>query len=302
MSTIRLALDWTPNANHVGFFVAQKKGFYQQAGLTVEIQNPADDNYSVTPAKRVELGRADLALCPTESLLSYRAKTVPVPLLGIAALHRQDLSAIVVLEDTGITTPRELDGKIYASYRARYEDGIVRAMVRSDGGRGELEISYPDKLGIWDRLINGKADATWVFVNWEGVVADASDKSFRYFRLADFGIPYGYSPVIAGHADHLAENPERFRSFLSATKRGYLYTQRNTAEATKILQAHLPVQDLEINLTEALQRTLPYCGTADTWGTFEAEATQDFLDWIHNQGLEERKFTADEIVTNTLLE
>ncbi|MEO0734837.1 MAG: ABC transporter substrate-binding protein, partial [Bacteroidota bacterium] len=91
MSSVRLALDWTPNVNHVGFFVARAKGFYREGGLEVELLDPAADDYAVTPAKRVELGQADLALCPTESLLSYRTKAAPVPLLGIAALYREDL-------------------------------------------------------------------------------------------------------------------------------------------------------------------------------------------------------------------
>ena len=50
MDHIRLALDWTPNINHIGFFIAQQKGFYQEQGIEVTITNPADDNYQVTPA------------------------------------------------------------------------------------------------------------------------------------------------------------------------------------------------------------------------------------------------------------
>lgn len=301
MTNIKLALDWTPNANHVGFFAARAKGFYREQGLEVELQDPAADNYATTPAKRVELGLADLALCPTESLISYRTKSAPVPLLGIAALHREDLSAIAVLEASAISSPRELDGRSYASYRARYEDGIIRQMVRNDGGTGDLSIVYPDKLGIWHRLVSGQADATWVFLNWEGVLADQSEHEFRYFRLADFGIPYGYSPVVAGHAGRMAEAPEVYRKFLAATRRGHLYCQEFPQEAADILRPHLAPQDHNIDLHDALTRTLPHLGTAATWGTFEPANVQKFLDWIHDHGLETRRFTAGELVTNEYL-
>ena len=41
-TTINLVLDWTPNTNHLGFYVAQAKGYYKEANLTVEIQQPGD--------------------------------------------------------------------------------------------------------------------------------------------------------------------------------------------------------------------------------------------------------------------
>jgi len=48
----------------------------------------------------------------------------------------------------------------YASYQARYEDHIVKQMIRNDGGNGDIQITYPDKLGIWNTLLQGKVDAT----------------------------------------------------------------------------------------------------------------------------------------------
>ena len=163
MYTFKLALDWTPNVNHIGFFVAQSHGFYRDNQIALQIISPEQDNYLTTPAKKVEKGQADFALCPTESLISYQTKSKPFPLVGISSIFKEDLSAISVLKSSGIKTPKDLDNKIYASYKARYEDGIVRAMVSNDGGQGELKITYPDKLGIWNRLVKGNADATWIF-------------------------------------------------------------------------------------------------------------------------------------------
>ena len=77
MKKLTLALDWTPNINHIGFFIAQEKGFYKELGLDVSITDPSEDNYAVTPAKKIELGQANFALCPTESILSYRTKSKP---------------------------------------------------------------------------------------------------------------------------------------------------------------------------------------------------------------------------------
>lgn len=67
MQKIRVALDWTPNINHIGFFVAQEKGWFKNSNIDVELLNPADDDYQTTPAKKVELGQADFALSPTKA-------------------------------------------------------------------------------------------------------------------------------------------------------------------------------------------------------------------------------------------
>jgi len=96
MDKLKLALDWTPNINHIGFFVALEKGFFHELNLEVSISNPATDQYRLTPAKKVELGEADLALCPTESVISYRTKSHPFDMIGIATIFQSDLSAIAV--------------------------------------------------------------------------------------------------------------------------------------------------------------------------------------------------------------
>lgn len=49
MAPITIALDWTPNTNHTGFYVARSKGFYKDAGLEVQILSPHQDEYKTTP-------------------------------------------------------------------------------------------------------------------------------------------------------------------------------------------------------------------------------------------------------------
>lgn len=183
MDAVKIALDWTANTNHIGFYVAQELNFYQKQNIQIEIITPAADNYQTTPAKKVELGQVDFALCPMESIISYRTKARPFPLKAIAALFEEDLSAITTLKGSGIDHPRQLDGKTYASYRARYEDGIVRQMIKNDGGKGEITIVNPDKLGIWNTLLAQKSDATWIFINWEGIQAEGQGLELNYFKL-----------------------------------------------------------------------------------------------------------------------
>ncbi len=302
MTSLTLALDWTPNINHIGLLVARERGFYRDQGLDVTLLDPQTDAYATTPAKKVELGEAHLALCPTESVISYRTKISPYPLIAIAALLQEDLSAIAVQANGPVTRPRELDWRTYASYQARYEDAIVKQMIRNDGGTGTPRLECPTKLGVWDTLRDGTYDATWVFENWEGVEAEGQNLHLRYFRLRDYAIPYSYSPVIAGNATAIRAHAGTYRKFLVATKRGYRFTVEHPDESVATLARAVPEKDRHISLREALSRTVPYFGDGPAWGRMDADRVDTFLDWLRDQGLEPERPSVDEVMTNELLE
>jgi ABC-type nitrate/sulfonate/bicarbonate transport system substrate-binding protein len=297
MENLKLALDWTPNVNHIGFFVAKEKGFYKAKNIFLWIINPESDNYKTTPAKKVELGLADFALCPTESLISYQTKAISFPLVGISSIFKEDLSAISVLKSSGIKSPIDLDLKTYASYQARYEDGIVKAMVKNDGGEGHLKISYPDKLGIWERLVEGNADATWIFLNWEAIQAKAEGIELVNFKLSDYDIPYSYSPVIATDKKKISGDQKVFKDFLEATKQGYFYARSNPKEAAEILSQHLPEQDKNIDIEEAIELSSIALGDESEWGKMEIDKVDAFLSWLKERGLEKSDLTAKDLVS-----
>lgn len=302
MECIRVALDWTFNTNHSGFIVAEALGLYRAAGLSPQWITPDQDNYTLTPAKRLELGLADIALCPMESVISYRTKSRPFPIVAVAALLQEDTSAIVTRERPDIQRPRDLDGKVYASYRARYEDHIVRQMVINDGGKGDLRIIYPARLGIWETVLGGVADATWVFENWESIEAAHKGIALRAFKLRDYGIPYGYSPVFAVPEAAVGERADLLRRFLQATREGFLYAQAHLQETVEWLLPRVPeaYRDSAF-LLRSQSWVSTYYGDATTWGHMQEARVEVFLEWLHAHGLESRRLHAADITTSALL-
>lgn len=301
MQKLTLALDWTPNINHIGFFVAQENGFYDEEKIDLNILDPSSDEYQITPAKKVEKGIADFALCPTESLLSYRTKSQPFPLLAIAAILQDDLSAIVVKKDKNIDSPKNLDGRTYASYQAKYEDEIVKQMIINDGGKGDIEVIYPEKLGIWKTVLNNSFDATWIFMNWEGIQINDVKEQFNFFYLSDFKIPYSYSPVLVANEQLITAKNDAYTRFLKATKKGYLFAANNQKASADILAKFIPEKDQSINLLSALEVTAKSFGDENSWGTLDNKVIETFLNWIYNKGLETQKIMAKDIYTNSLL-
>lgn len=71
MPPIRVALDWTPNVNHAGLFVALERGYFAERGLDVSFDSPHVDGYTTTPAQKLASGAVNVAICPSESIISY---------------------------------------------------------------------------------------------------------------------------------------------------------------------------------------------------------------------------------------
>lgn len=301
MQKLKIALDWTPNTNHTGLFVALAMGFYEEFNLNLEIISPARDNYAVTPAKKLELNEVDFAVVPTESLFSLLLKENKIEVRGIYAILQEDTSAIVTLKSSNISSPKDLDGKIYASFKARYEDKIVKQMVINDGGKGEFTIEYPEKLGIWETVLAQKSDASWIFKAWEGIEAQTKGVELNQFSLKDYEIPYGYSPLIIAKSSEIETKTEVFRNFIAATKKGYLFAQNNPEKAVEILIKYVPERDLfNIDMLKSQNYLNPHYGNENTVGKMEAVVFQKFIDWLFEHDILEKRLLADEVFINLL--
>ena len=298
MKKIKLALDWTPNINHIGFFVAKEKGFYKENDLKVEFLTPDLDDYLITPAKKVEMNISDFGLCPTESLISFRTKKNPFILKGLMTIFQEDVSAIATVESNNILRPKHLDGRSYASYKARYEDKIVKKMIINDGGIGNLKIFYPKRLGIWNTLIENKYDSTWIFINWEGVEASKKNINLELYKMSDFGIPYSYSPILFSSSDYINNNSNTVKKFIESSRKGYTYCYENMDEAVSILNKFVPITDKGIDLIECLKISIDHFGPRENFGKIDLKKIDIFLKWLKDNNIENNSFIANDIISN----
>jgi len=218
------------------------QGYYKEAGLNVTFVSPESDAYEKTPRKKVESGEATFGICPSETVISCHSVASGCTgsgLVAVAALLQTQTSAIVTLKSSGITSPKMLDGKNYASYQGRFEMDIVRQLVISDGGAGDVKEVLPGQhgLGIFNTMLAepDTYDATWVFMPWEGVIARQRGVELNAFSLE--GIPYGYTPVMVCRPDVLAAERASLAAFLRASAQGYKDAVANQAAATEILIA-----------------------------------------------------------------
>jgi len=294
MLDVVVALDWTPNTNHLGFFVAQEKGYYTDAGLNVTFVSPESDGYQTTPRKRVETGVATFGICPSESVISCHSVAegkTGTELVAVAALLQAQTSAIVTLKTSGITSPKMLDGKNYASYQGRFEMDIIQQMVIMDGGKGEVKEVLPGQhgLGIFNTMLANPDmyDATWVFMPWEGVIARQKGVELNVFSLEN--VPYGYTPVLVCTPEAIKNDSEKLAKFLKATAQGYKDAVADGAGATEILikQAkHVGIELTPEMVAESVKELSPsFLNAQGEWGKMELSRWAGFTKWLGAKGL-----------------
>lgn len=293
---IKVALDWTPNTNHIGMYVAAYEGLYAAAGLTVTFLDPTECKGSITPPRQVAAGTATFAVGSSESAISFATTSPDKPRLkAVAALLQGSTSAICTLQSSGIDSPAKLSGKRFASYCGRFADAIVRAMVNQAGGDGSKVLFHPladhgygdpdiAEVGsvVASNLEGGLADAVWIFSHWEGILASRAGQKLNEFHLEDYNIPYGYTPVLLCHPNTLTENIDQVRAFLTATARGYEIAAADPARGAKALCecGHPSLKDHDFVEESARVVAPSFLDGAGRWGTMTIERWQAFFDFL----------------------
>lgn len=283
--TVRLALDWLPNTNHTGIYVAQAQGWYEDAGVDMEILPYSGVGSGESTGTSVTSGRADVGISGAESVLS--AAAVGEPVVSIAAIMSTNTAAFAVLASSDITSPADFAGKRYAAYGAPYEEPILRTLIENSGGTGDVNSVVLNTFGF-DALLAGFADIVWIFEGWQGVQAELEGIDVRLFNFSDYGLPDYYTPVFITSPDTASAHPERLQAFVDATARGYTFAAENPAEAARILLETTPPGTFPN--PELVRRSQDfvsqfYLSDTDRWGYQDPAMWQGYPDLLLDAGV-----------------
>ncbi len=280
---VRLALDWTPNTDHTGFYVAQAKGWYQQAGVKLQIL-PYN---STAPETLMGAGQADCGISFQDSMTFAVAAGVRIK--SVMAILQHTASAIAVLADSGITRPRQLEGKTYAGFGYPNEVPTLKAVIEADGGAGAFNVVTADSTA-YEALYSKKADFTIPFMAWEGVEASERGIQLRTFRFQDYGFPDFYQVVLACSNDWLATHPDLAKRFVGATARGFQYAADSPDDAAAILISQNPGAfdanpKLPLDSARFLSSGGYYVDSTGTVGRQTLEEWTGYSAFLYNHGL-----------------
>lgn len=227
---VTIALDWTPNTNYTGVYVAKQQGWFAEEGLEVEILPFAE---GATPDVQVAAGKADFGFSFEEAVTQARAAGQPV--VSVAAVLQQNTSAFVTLKDSGIDRPAKLEGKRYAGFGAAFEEPVIEQVIRADGGASGKVQNITTNVFGFEALVARQADFVWIFMGWEGVQAQLQKVALNVFPPTSFGVPNYYTPVIITNEKLLKDRPEMARKFMKAVARGYEHAVSDPDDAADLL-------------------------------------------------------------------
>lgn len=299
--TITIVLDWTPNTNHTGIFVAQAKGYFEEAGLKVEVVQPPEDG-AVT---LVASGKAQFGVSFQDSLAPAFVGDAPMPVTAVAAVIQHNTSGIVSRAGEGMDTPKGLEGKQYATWDLDVEKATIRDVMEADGGDFDLVELIPSTVtDEVSALQSQSVDAIWIFYGWAGVACEVAGLETDYFEFADIDPVFDYyTPVIIGNNAWLKENPETAKAVVAALSKGYTYAVENPKEAADILMEAAPELKSNAELVYASQEYLAaeYIADAARWGEFDADRWAAFFTWLNENSLLEGEIDPGYGFTNQYL-
>ncbi len=293
--TLTLMLDWVPNTNHTGIFVAQHEGFFEDAGLEVEIVQPGE----VFAEQAVAGGAADFGISFQEQITLARAEAVP--LVSIAAIIQNNTSGFA---SRVAGSPGEWEGLRYGSFGSPFEEPTLRELMRCDGGDFDaLEIvntGFSDPLAL---LSQEQIDLAWIFYGWQGVQAARQGIELEVVMMGDWFdcIPDYYTPVIFAAEVTLEERPEIVRAFLKAVSRGYRFAIDEPATAAAILLDAVPELDEQL-VRESQEWLSPrYQADAARWGEQDLEVWDAYSRWMADHDILAEAIQAERAFTNEYL-
>ncbi len=270
---VSVTLDWTPNTNFVGLYVADALGFYDEAGLDV----------TIVP---FEFGQAPGNIAAFGVLDFYTAKARGLDAVGIYAVIQSETGRLA-FGGSGITRPRDLADKTYGGFGTTWEKAIIDTMITQDGGVPAYA-SGTFNGSVYDALRAGEIDFTLEVLTWQGVENDLAGHEIGSFRYADYGIPDQHTIMLAAEADFLEQRPDAARAFVSATRAGYAYAVANPQEAADILIGAAPELSTQRELVEASMQLMieqHYLMAQDgTIGRFNHAMMSDLGDFLFASG------------------
>lgn len=294
---LSLVLDWYPNAVHSFIYAAEEQGYFKEENLKVDIRMPSDAS---DPLKLVAAGQVDAAISYETQLIQARSEDVPVK--SIAALVRHPLNVMMVREDSGINSPKDLAGKNIGYPAIPIDENFARDMIVRDGGDA-AGTKYTD-IG-WDivpSLTGKKVDAViGGYKNHELLILEKNGIQVKSFELTDYGVPDFYELVLATGDKTLEEKRPALEALVRALTKGQQYVEANKEAALNSLlekqSADFPLEaDIE---KQSLDILVPLMNAGDKPFGYQDQAVwKEMADYMLTNKIITKDVNVDDVMVN----
>lgn len=281
--TIALMLDWTANTNHVGVFVAQKRGFYHLAGVNVQILPTATSGTD----RAVETGVADLGFTTLSNVAAADSRGSHLQMV-FNLIQKPTARWCALASRKDIRSPKDFSGKTFVSFGSDEQTAVVKRMIAHAGGKPTFQTATSG-TSTFSTLAAGKGDFAGFYDTWEGVESRLLGPKLRCYKAADYGVPGNPDQIgIAATSSWISSHRETLSRFVTATQKGYRWALTHPSEAAQILvesnkQAGIDLRLAKASMEEIVRRK--YWGTQEQIGHFNLTDAQEYLDFLAKAGV-----------------
>ncbi len=294
---VTLTLDWYPNADHAGVYAAQRRGFFEEAGLRVEIQQPSD------PAAVLQLvaaGRSEFGISYETEVTSAAAENIPVR--SVMAIMQHPLNSIITLKKSGITSPEELAGKKVGYAGQTFGTAVIDTVLREAGedpsSVEKVNVGYDLRPALVSERVDAIVDAYW---NIEAVELAQEGFETNVIQLPEVGVPNYNELVMTTSESYAAENPDLVRRFVGALVKGHEHALNHPESARDAILAANEQLDPE-TVEKTLELTVPiFKDKGEPVGYQDPEEWRAYVEWAAENGVLPRTVSVNEVMTNEYL-
>jgi ABC-type nitrate/sulfonate/bicarbonate transport system substrate-binding protein len=295
---VTVLLDWVPNTNHTGLYVAKDKGYYAGVGLDVNIIQPSEGG----SADFIAANQGEFGISYQEQVTYARTADNPLPVKAIAAIIQHNTSGFASPEAKGIKSPKDFEDKRYGGWGSPMEEAMIKGLMEKVGADFSkvqmVDIGAADFFSATEKEV----DFTWIYYGWDGVAAELRNIPINFIKLQDIEPALDfYTPVIIANEELINKDPDLVRKFLKATAKGYIFAVGNPEEAVESLLKSAPEIDRELAITSQKYLASEYIADAPRWGEMKLETWEIYADWMYKNGLLNRELNAKEAFTNEFL-
>lgn len=293
LKKINVQLSWFNTAEFAGFFIAQDKGFYKNAGLDVHLLEaaPPKTSQDAVIAKEAQFGVAGI-----DGILLARESGHPMK--ALAAIYQQSPATFITLKSSGINKPQDFAGKrvtIECGTNVEYQQRAVLKILNLADKIKENCSTYSI-----DQLLNNQTDVFAGFVTNESIELEQAGHPVNSILVTDYGVNY-YPNLIYTSDQELQSDPQTAKAFVTATLEGYKYALAHPDEAVaSTMQRKSGQGPLSLALqkqTMAVQSPLIFTGKTPL-GWMDKTVIEQGIQILLEQKIIKHSVDAESIFTN----
>jgi len=295
---VTVVLDWVPNTNHTGIYVARGKGYYADEGMQVEIIQPSEGG----SADLIAANKGEFGISHQEQVTYARTAENPLPIVAIATIIQHNTSGFASPVDRNIKTPADFEGKKYGGWGSPMEEAMLKGLMEKyDADYSKLEIV---NIGASDFFtsVERDVDFAWIYYGWDGIRSEIIEFPIDFMLLQDIEPALDfYTPVLVASENTIETDPDLIRSFLSATEKGYRFAIENPGEAADIFLSDNSELDRDMIIASQAYLSKNYISYSEGWGVMKKDIWENFGSWMYGNDLLNRTLDVENAYTNEFL-